>query len=88
MQPVDPWRSSPLLWMTGIILCTPLIVLGGVLVLATTLSGGLRRATRLGLATAAEASGVRRQRDVAAVLPLRPAVVDELETMAIYSRAG
>jgi hypothetical protein len=85
---VDPWRSSPLLWTVGVILFTPLIVAGGLFVVAATLAGGLWRGARPTLVSPNAGAALKLSPGLAPVLPLRPTPADELETAAAFSRAA
>lgn len=88
MRFVEPWRSSSLLWTVGVILFTPLIVAGGLLVVAATLAGGLWRGAGQTRLVHNAGAALNRQPSLAPTLPLRPAPADELEPAAIFSRAA
>ena len=94
MRFVDPWRNSPLLWTAGVIVLTPLIVLGGVVAIAMAAVSGIWRGVR----TAQQLGGSAGARDpvlapVVALRPspavaLRPSPADELESVPALGNAA
>jgi hypothetical protein len=84
---VNPWRTSPLLWTVGVILFTPLIVAGGLFVVAATLAGELWRGARQTRVSLNAGAAPKLSPGLTPVRPLRPTPADELETTA-FSRAA
>jgi hypothetical protein len=85
---VDPWRRSPLLWTVGVIVFTPLIVAGGLFVVAMALTGGLWRVARQTLVSAQPGVALTLSPGIAPLFPLRPTSADGSETAAVLSRAA